>query len=161
METCIPSNKTSCAVNALPLFELYIGKYFETKYWYENDLIIRSWVSEVLSQLKANPLGTPLPISTKFGTFYLFPKDGISFSTTLFSWGSWSRENVRDVVECPNYLPHGFSIQRSKVLRQFCATNAHLHNLELAKNSGMGKICSLHRGFVFSRLFSYILLLLA
>ena len=27
--TCVPNKNTSCTVNSLPLFELYIGKYFE------------------------------------------------------------------------------------------------------------------------------------
>ena len=83
---CVPSKDTACTVNSLPLFELYIGQYFEKKFLIlENNVVRKSRTSEVLSQLKAKPSGHPLQISTKFGTFYSFPKDGISFSTTLFS----------------------------------------------------------------------------
>ena len=58
-------------------------------------------------------------------------------------------------LSVPTILSHGFSIQRSKVLRQICATNAHLHKLELVKSlKGLAKLmCSLYRGFVFSRFF--------
>ena len=98
----------------------------------ENDLIIKCRIAEVLSQLKAKPSGHPLPISTKFGTFYSLPKDGISFSTTLFSWESWCRENVRNVVECPNYLVA--RILYSKILS--LETNlCYLHSFTLPRVS--------------------------
>ena len=87
----------------------------------ENDLITKSRITGALCQLKAKPSWRPLSISTKFDTFYLFPTDGIGFSTILFSWGSWCRVNVRNVVECPNNLVA--RILYSKI--QICATNAH------------------------------------
>ena len=43
-------------------------------------------------------------------------------------------------LSVPTDFSHGFSIQKSKVLRQICATNAHLHNLELLKSlKGLAK----------------------
>ena len=61
----------------------------------ENDLVIKSRISEVLSQLKAKPSGHPPSNLYQIWQFYAFP--GISLSTTLFSWASWWRENVRNV----------------------------------------------------------------
>ena len=49
----------------------------------ENDLVIKSRISEVLSQLKAKPSGHPPSNLYQIWQFYAFP--GISLSTTLFT----------------------------------------------------------------------------
>ena len=97
----------------------------------ENDLIIKNQISEVLNQLKAKPSGHPLPIFTKFGTFIHFLKMAsasvqhcsVEEAGVAKTWEMW--------LSVPTIWSHGFSIQRSKVLRKICAL---LHNLELAKN---------------------------
>ena len=97
----------------------------------ENDLVIKSRISEVLSQLKAKPSGHPLPICTKFGRFIHFLKMA---SASALHW-SVEEAGVAKTWEMSLSVPtiwwHGFSIQRYKVLRKICAL---LHNLELAKS---------------------------
>ena len=64
-------------------------------------------------------------------------------------------------LSVPTNLSHGFSIQRSKVLRQICATNAHLHNLVLAKSlKGLAKCVRYTEVSFFRNSFLYILHLL-
>ena len=71
----------------------------------ENDLVIKSLISEVLSQLKVKPSGHPLPISTKFGNFIHFLA---SVSVQHCSVEEPGRAKTWE-------MSNGFSIQRSKV----------------------------------------------
>ena len=129
-----------------------------TRKWFDNKVSNLRSVKSVKSKTFWEPPFQSLPNLARFIHF-------LKMASASVQHCSFEEVNVAKTWEMslsvPTILSHGFPIQRYKVLRQTCATNAHLHNLELVKSlKGLGKcVCYIEVSF-FRNSFFIILLLL-